>query len=305
VVIKPTPIDLPFFNSPLFFTDRVTHQTEPTLMSSIAPATDKPVVVVQPSLDHSSSATVADTAATGPPTAATVPATTEPVTASTEPATVALTTSASADTDITKPAVVVGDEVPAVTWYQCACAEASVDKAAASSTKADVNRLGGGAAMRAVLTKATRMWDNGSVRPHFCSTFDADRCLSQTLTYTFLAPKAGNTIQQNKVKTVVQEWEKYANVKFTFVATGKATIRITFDTTSGSWSYVGNEVALIKPNEATMNLGWIGSSSTTITADEKGVILHEFGHTLGLMHEHQSPVRGGTITLKESGTLFI
>ena len=127
----------------------------------------------------------------------------------------------------------------------------------------------------------------------------------QTLTYTFVAPKASNTIQQNKVKTVVQEWEKYANVKFTFVATGKATIRITFDPASGSWSYVGNEVALIKPNEATMNLGWIGSSSTTITADEKGVILHEFGHTLGLMHEHQSPVRGGTITLKESGTLSI
>ena len=259
-------------------------------MSSVAPATDAPV---QPSLDHSSSAAVADTAATGPPTAATVPATVAP------------TASVSADTDITKPAVVVGNEEPAVAWYECACAEASLDKAAASSAKADVLRLSSGAAMRAVLTKATRMWDNGSVRPHFCSIYDADRCLLQTLTYTFVAPKAGNTIQQNKVKTVVQEWEKYANVKFTFVATGKATIRITFDPASGSWSYVGNEVALIKSNEATMNLGWIGSSSTTITADEKGVILHEFGHTLGLMHEHQSPVRGGTITLKEPGTLFI
>ena len=298
MVIKPTPIDLPFFNSPLFYIDRATRQTESAFMSSTAPATDTPVVVGQPSLDRSSSATVADTAATGPPTAATVPATTEPVT-------VAPTTSTSADTDITKPAVAVGDEVPAVAWYQGACAEASVDKAAASSTKADVNRLAGVAVMRAVLTKATRMWDNGSVRPHFRSIYDADRCLLQTLTYTFVAPKAGNTIQQNKVKTVVQEWEKYANIKFTFVATGEATIRITFDPTSGSWSYVGNEVALIKPNEATMNLGWIGSSSTDITATEKGVILHEFGHTLGLMHEHQSPVRGGTVTLKESGMLFI
>ena len=167
MVIKPTPIDLPFFNSPLFYTDRVTHQTELTLMSSVAPATDTPV---QPPLDHSSSATVADTAAMGSPTAATVPATTEPVT-------VAPTTSTSADTDITKPTVVVGDEVPAVAWYQGACAEASVDKAAASSTKADVNRLAGGAVMRAVLTKATRMWDNGSVRPHFRSIYDADGCL--------------------------------------------------------------------------------------------------------------------------------
>ncbi|EDR10025.1 uncharacterized protein LACBIDRAFT_317911 [Laccaria bicolor S238N-H82] len=89
MVIKPTPIDLPFFNSLLFSTDRVTHQAEHTLMSSIAPATDTPVVVVQPSLDHSSSATVADTVATGPSTAATVPATTETVT-------VAPTTSVSA-----------------------------------------------------------------------------------------------------------------------------------------------------------------------------------------------------------------
>jgi hypothetical protein len=40
----------------------------------------------------------------------------------------------------------------------------------------------------------------------------------------------------------------------------------------------------------------------TIAESEKGIILHEFSYTLGLMHGHQSPVRGGTITLKESGT---
>ena len=117
------------------------------------------------------------------------------------------------------------------------------------------------------------------------------------LTYTFVG---GNAIQQEKVKTVVQEWVKYVNVKFTFVANGIAAIHISFDARSGSWSYVGNEVSLINANKATMNLGWIGTSDT-ITESEKGVILHKFGHTLGLMHEHQSPVRGGTITLKESG----
>jgi hypothetical protein len=133
---------------------------------------------------------------------------------------------------------------------------------------------------------------------------DADHRLLQTLTYTFLGPKAGNTIQQNKVKKVVQEWEKYANVNLTFVPTGNATIRIIFDPNLGSWSYVGNEIDLINANDPTMNLGWIGGHSTTITSEERGVILHEFGHTLGLMHEHQSPVHGGSITLKESGTLF-
>jgi hypothetical protein len=87
----------------------------------------------------------------------------------TEHATVAPTSSASADTHITKPAVVEWDDVPAAGWYQRACAEASHDKEAASYAKANVNRIGGVAVMRTILTKATRMWDNGSVRRHFRS----------------------------------------------------------------------------------------------------------------------------------------
>ena len=83
--------------------------------------------------------------------------------AATEYATVAPTTSASADTDITNRA----DDVPAVAWYQRACAEASNDKVAASDAKADVNSIRGFAAMRAVITKATRIWENESVRRHF------------------------------------------------------------------------------------------------------------------------------------------
>ena len=93
----------------------------------------------------------------------------DPAKASTECATVAPTTSASADPNITRPAVFDSHDIPAVTWYQRACAEASHDKAAALSAKADVNRIGGVAVMRTILTKATRMWDNGSVRRHFHS----------------------------------------------------------------------------------------------------------------------------------------
>ena len=94
---------------------------------------------------------------------------------------------------------------------------------------------------------------------------------------------------------------EYVNVRLTFVAKGNAAIRISFYPRSGSWPYVGNEVDLINANETTMNMGWIDGAYVTITESEKGIILHEFGHTLGLMHEHLSPVRGGTI-LKESGT---
>ena len=53
-----------------------------------------------------------------------------------------------------------------------------------------------------------------------------------------------------------------------------------------------------------MNLGWIDDTSIKIAANERGTILHEFGHALGLMHEHQSPARGGTLTLDEDGKLI-
>ncbi|KIJ93632.1 hypothetical protein K443DRAFT_12726 [Laccaria amethystina LaAM-08-1] len=100
----------------------------------------------------------------------------------------------------------------------------------------------------------------------------------------------GNAIQQEKVKAAVQGWVKYVHVKLT--------IRINFHPRSGSWSYVGNEVGLINANKITMDPG----TFDTIAESEKGIILHEFSYTLGLMHGYQSPVRGGTITLKESGT---
>lgn len=124
----------------------------------------------------------------------------------------------------------------------------------------------------------------------------------QTLTVGFVKP-AGTPTQQNKVKTVVKEWEKYANIKFNFTPTKTPVIRIAFDASSGSWSYVGTDNESIPPNKPTMNLGWIGEGQE-ITEADKGVILHEFGHALGLLHEHQSPRREELLTLKEDGSYW-
>jgi len=155
------------------------------------------------------------------------------------------------DTATTESAVAEGDETPAVTWFQCACAEACLDKGASLSVKADVGRLGGGGAMRAVLTKVARMWDNGSVGRHSLLAFlKVDRDLRNSPTPS----SVGMLFNKRKVKTVVQEWVKYVNVRLTFVANGNATIRISFDPRSGSWSYVGNEVVLTNAIETTMNL---------------------------------------------------
>jgi len=83
---------------------------------------------------------------------------------------------------------------------------------------------------------------------------------------------------------------------------GLADIRITFNGSDGSWSYVGKECVKVAKSEATMNLGWIDTGSYLEDAD-KGTILHEFGHAIGLLHEHQSPARPDALTLDKDGTL--
>lgn len=94
----------------------------------------------------------------------------------------------------------------------------------------------------------------------------------------------------------------YANITFSMVD-ANGDIRITFNPDLGSWSYVGLgcKSSKIKATDPTMNLGWIDDKSANLDPNEKGTILHEFGHALGMMHEHQSPARGGKLTLDEDG----
>jgi hypothetical protein len=64
-------------------------------------------------------------------------------------------------------------------------------------------------------------------------------------------------------------------------------VRISFDK-KGSYSYIGSDAKNRLPTEETMNLGWIENTKTEMQL--KSVILHEFGHTLGLLHEHMNPL---------------
>jgi predicted Zn-dependent protease with MMP-like domain len=54
----------------------------------------------------------------------------------------------------------------------------------------------------------------------------------------------------------------------------------------------------------TFNHSWIEDNDTTVNDVERDVILHEFGHALGLGHEHYSPSREGKLTLNEEGMLM-
>jgi len=56
-----------------------------------------------------------------------------------------------------------------------------------------------------------------------------------------------------------------------------------FASPGGSWSYIGTDATKLPLESFTMNLGSV----------DRPTVLHEFGHALGLIHEHQSPFKGG------------
>ena len=100
-----------------------------------------------------------------------------------------------------------------------------------------------------------------------------------TLRVRFLG---GTPKQQDIVKQFAPQWSKYANLKFDFNNAPDAEIRISFVENDGAWSYIGTDCKDIPKDQPTMNLGW----------QDEGVVLHEFGHAIGLIHEHQNPLGG-------------
>ncbi|WKT53671.1 Peptidase, metallopeptidase [Fusarium oxysporum f. sp. vasinfectum] len=100
--------------------------------------------------------------------------------------------------------------------------------------------------------------------------------------------KGGTEWQKEQVKKHAPEWCKHANIKFKFIDSGEVDILIAFNPRLGSWSYLGTDCSWwSSQNRPSMNLGWI--NDTRSDDDIRSVILHEFGHVLGAVHEHESP----------------
>jgi len=127
-----------------------------------------------------------------------------------------------------------------------------------------------------------------------------------------LAWKQGETVKvcfhggtrkaQERVARFASQWMQYANVVFDFAESGAprlcqdraiADIKVAFEDNKGWWSVPGTASRAQDPS---MNLQFYGVDTPMLANGQpapegpmRATILHEFGHALGLLHEHQSP----------------
>lgn len=92
----------------------------------------------------------------------------------------------------------------------------------------------------------------------------------------------GTSDQQALTKEQAGWWTEHANLTFEFNDAPDAEIRVAYDSSDGAWSYLGTDALVIPQNQPTMNLGFL----------DGGTAAHEFGHAIGLAHEHQNPAGG-------------
>lgn len=108
-----------------------------------------------------------------------------------------------------------------------------------------------------------------------------------TITVKFLS---GSSDLKRRVIYHAREWTRFANVKFRVVNSGPADIRVAFTQNGSSWSMVGSGSARANQQKPSMNFGWL--TDRTPEYEVRRTVLHEFGHALGLLHEHQNPAGG-------------
>jgi hypothetical protein len=96
----------------------------------------------------------------------------------------------------------------------------------------------------------------------------------------------------DRVMKAASAWTERANLEFQVVADGPAEIRVTFEG-SGNWSALGTDALvpeLFPTDGPTMCLAELPIAISSTRVDR--LARHEFGHAIGLVHEHSSPAAG-------------
>lgn len=94
----------------------------------------------------------------------------------------------------------------------------------------------------------------------------------------------GNVVAEHVIR-YASEWSQYGNIYFTWAPWYESDIRISFRE-EGSYSLVGTDAKYRPVDQNTMNLAF---SFWHAPEYMKGTTMHEFGHAIGLHHEHNSP----------------
>ena len=108
---------------------------------------------------------------------------------------------------------------------------------------------------------------------------------NKTITIAFMdTPKEAAKI----IKKAINSYAPFINLKLKFVKGNEADIRISTPADKvGSWSHLGTNALKVPKHKPTMQINIRHTVISTIQRDT----LHEFGHALGLEHEHQHPDR--------------
>jgi len=143
---------------------------------------------------------------------------------------------------------------------------------------------------------SSKVWVPGSIiRIKFLHNPPPNLPRTKLASITGLTDAAGKAIEVDPLQETVDKMEiidaiqlivyerlqSYTGINLLFVDDVQdADVRISFDPNSGAWSLIGTDCKQEQnQNVATMNFGWF----------DVATVIHEFGHALGMIHEHQNP----------------
>jgi hypothetical protein len=128
---------------------------------------------------------------------------------------------------------------------------------------------------------------------------------NQTLRVCFLNGTDG--MRRIVRELVLENWKPLISLQFDFQLAGspdpEAEVRIKFDPNDGHWAYIATDYLTADRGQKTMNLG-LRSEQDFKDPYNRGVVLHEFGHVRGFVHEHSSPASKIRFDVPKTITFF-